>query len=61
MRPNDNRALTWDEVMLDLVKRTGYFRLDRHKNVNKCIKAHGRLARQLVDYLLSIRPCNPKG
>jgi integrase len=61
MRPNNNRALTWEEVTLDPVKRTGYFRLDRHKNVNKGIKAHGRIARRLVDYLLSIRPRNPKG
>ncbi len=32
MRPNNNRALTWGEVMLDPVKRTGYFRVDWHKN-----------------------------
>jgi hypothetical protein len=45
----------------DPVRRTGNFRLDRHKNVNKGIKAYGRLARQLVDYLLAIRPRNAKG
>jgi hypothetical protein len=29
MRRNDNRAVTFDEVTLDPVKRTSYFRLDR--------------------------------
>lgn len=61
MRPINNRALTWEEVTLDPVKRTGKFRLDRHKNVNRGINAYGRLARQLVDYLLSIRPRNARG
>lgn len=61
MRPINNRALTWQEVTLDPVRRTGNFRLDRHKNVNKGIKAYGRLARPLVEYLLSIRPPNARG
>ena len=61
MRPKNNRALTWEEVMLDPVKRTGSFRLNQHKNVNKGIRAYGRLARQLVDYLLAIRPRHARG
>jgi integrase len=61
MRPKNNRALTWEEVTLDPVRRTGSFRLNHHKNVNKGVKAYGRLARKLVDYLLAIRPRNARG
>lgn len=61
MRPKNNRALTWEEVTLDPVRRTGRFRLKQHKNVNKGVSAHGRLARRLVDYLLAIRPRNARG
>ncbi|HEV7241361.1 MAG TPA: hypothetical protein VGQ36_19165 [Thermoanaerobaculia bacterium] len=35
MRPNCNRFLTWEEVTLDLANRTGWYQLDKHKNVNK--------------------------
>lgn len=61
MRPKNNRALTWQEVTIDPQTRTGRFRLDQHKNVNKGIKARGSLAVELVDYLLSIRPANARG
>ena len=61
MRPKNNRALTWQEVTIDPQARTGRFRLDQHKNVNKGIKARGSLAVELVDYLLSIRPANARG
>jgi integrase len=61
MRPINNWALTWEEVTLDPVKGTGNFELDQHKNVNKGIRAYGRLARPLVDYLLTIRPRNARG
>lgn len=61
MRPKNNRALTWGEVTIDPQARTGWFKLDQHKNVNKGIKARGKLAAELVDYLLSIRPANARG
>jgi integrase len=61
MRPINNWALAWEEVTLDPVKGTGNFELDQHKNVNKGIRAYGRLARPLVDYLLAIRPRNARG
>jgi integrase len=35
------------------------YKLDQHKNVNKGIKAEGPLAKELVEYLLSIRPPDP--
>lgn len=61
MRPRCNRFLTWEEVTLDAANRTGWYQLDRHKNVNKGIKARGPLAAELVDYLASIRPLNASG
>jgi integrase len=61
MRPKNNKALTWEEVKIDLQTRTGWFKLDQHKNVNRGIKARGKLAKELVDYLLSIRPANARG
>lgn len=61
MRPKNNRALTWEEVTLDPERHIGSFRLDRHKNVNKGIKAYGRFARELAGYLLAIRPRNARG
>jgi integrase len=61
MRPKNNRALSWDEIVLDPLTRRGWFKLDQHKNVNKGIKARGGLAAPLVDYLLSIRPKNARG
>lgn len=61
MRPKNNKALTWEEVRIDPHTRTGWFKLDQHKNVNKGIKARGKLADKLVDYLLSIRPANARG
>jgi hypothetical protein len=51
----------WEEVTLDPATRTGWYRLDKHKNVNKGIKARGPLAAELVDYLASIRPPNASG
>jgi integrase len=56
MRPNNNFALMWEEVTLDPEKRTGFFRLQRHKNARKGIKARGPINRPLVEYLLAIRP-----
>jgi len=41
--------------------RTGWYQLDKHKNVNKGIKARGPLAAELVDYLASTRPPNASG
>ena len=62
MRPANNRHLDWEEITsLDPTLRRGTFKLNRHKNVNKGIKARGCLARELVDYLLSIRPANASG
>lgn len=61
MRPNNNFALTWDEITLDPVKRTGRFHLKRHKNARKGATAYGRLARKLVDHLLTIRPRVARG
>jgi integrase len=61
MRPKNNRALTWEEVPLDPVTRTGFFKLDQHKNVNKGIRAEGPVVRPLAEYLLSIRPRNAHG
>ena len=61
MRPKNNRALTWEEVTIDPASRTGFFKLSRHKNVNKGIKARGALAAELVDYLASIRPQKASG
>src|SRR4051794_3221959 len=37
---------------------TGWYKLDEHKNVNKGISAEGPLAKELVEYLLAIRPPN---
>ncbi|HEY4639705.1 MAG TPA: hypothetical protein VII75_00035 [Thermoanaerobaculia bacterium] len=51
----------WEEVTLDPTTLRGTFRLNRHKNVNKGIKARGCLARELVQCLLSIRPANASG
>lgn len=61
MRPRNNRALTWEEVTIDPETRTGFFKLDQHKNVNKGIKASGPLSRKVIDYLLAIRPANATG
>jgi integrase len=61
MRPRNNRALTWEEVTLDPVTRTGFFKLDQHKNVNKGIHAEGPIAQPLAEYLLAIRPRNARG
>jgi len=61
MRPKNNRALTWEEVTLDPVRRTGHFRLKQHKNASKGATAYGRLSRRLVDYLLAIRPRHARG
>ncbi|HXG59317.1 MAG TPA: hypothetical protein VNL91_09875 [Thermoanaerobaculia bacterium] len=61
MRPKNNRALTWEDLTIDPQGRTGRFKLDQHKNVNKGIEARGGLAAELVDYLLSIRPAHASG
>jgi hypothetical protein len=61
MRPKCNRFLTWEEVTLDPANRTGWYQLDKHKNVNKGIKARGPLAAELVDYIAAIRPANASG
>jgi hypothetical protein len=61
MRPENNRQLDWEEVTLDPVTMRGTFKLNQHKNVNKGIKARGPIARELVEYLLSIRPPNASG
>lgn len=61
MRPENNRCLDWDEITLDAAAMRGTFKLNQHKNVNKGIKARGPLARELVGYLLSIRPANASG
>ena len=61
MRPKNNRALEWEVLAIDTDSRTGFFKLNQHKNVNKGIKARGALAAELVDYLLSIRPPNACG
>lgn len=60
-RPTNNRHLDWEEITLDASTVRGTFKLNRHKNVNKGIKARGCLARELVLYLLSIRPANASG
>lgn len=61
MRPKNNRALTWEELTLDPVSRTGWFKLADHKNKRKGITARGALHPKLVDYLLKIRPANASG
>ena len=61
IRPGCNRALCWHEVTLDPDTLTGWYKLDKHKNVNKGIKARGPLAKELVEYLLAIRPPNASG
>jgi integrase len=61
MRPDNNRSLDWEEITLDAATMRGSFKLDQHKNVNKGIKARGPIARELVEYLLSIRPPNASG
>jgi integrase len=61
MRPKCNRFLTWEELTLDAANRSGWYQLDKHKNVNKGIKARGPLAAELVDYLATIRPPNGCG
>ena len=61
MRPENNRQLDWEEITLDPATMRGTFKLDQHKNVNKGIKARGPIARELVEYLLSIRPANASG
>jgi len=61
MRPDNNRSLDWEEITLDAATMRGTFKLDQHKNVNKGIKARGPIARELVEYLLSIRPANASG
>ena len=59
MRPDCNLNLGWHEVTLDAPTLTGWYKLDEHKNVNKGIDAEGPLAKELVEYLLAIRPPNP--
>jgi hypothetical protein len=61
MRPKNNRAPMWEEVRFDPETRTGWFKLDQHKNVNKGIKARRNLAAEFIAYLLSIRPANALG
>jgi hypothetical protein len=41
MRPKNNKALTWEAVRIDPQTRTGWFKLDQHKNVNKGSKRGG--------------------
>lgn len=48
-------------MRIDPHSRTGWFKLDQHENVNKGIKARGKLADKLVDYVLSIWPANAHG
>jgi integrase len=59
MRPKNNFALTWQELLFDCDHAT--FRLDVHKNVNKGIRAEGPIAEQLLRYLRSIHPGNASG
>jgi hypothetical protein len=47
MRPKNNRALMWHEVMLDPKTGTGTFELDQHKNVNK-----GRVPSPSVSFVI---------
>ncbi|MEO8381778.1 MAG: hypothetical protein ABI779_19105 [Acidobacteriota bacterium] len=61
MRPENNRQLDWEELTLDPAAMRGTFKLDQHKNVNKGIKARGPITRELMEYLLSIRPANASG
>jgi len=42
MRPNNNFALTWEEVTLDPDKRTGVFRLQRHKTRGRASRRAAR-------------------
>ncbi|PYQ31664.1 MAG: hypothetical protein DMF56_00725 [Acidobacteria bacterium] len=49
MRPHQQLGADVEEVTLDPLKGTGNFELDQHMNVNKGIRAYGRLARPLVD------------
>jgi hypothetical protein len=58
MRPDCNLHLRWDELTLDAATLTGWYKLDEHKNVNKGISAEGPLAKELVEFLLAIRPPN---
>lgn len=61
MRPKNNKALTWEEIKLDPVSRTGWFKLVDHKNRRKGVTARGALHPQLVDYLFRIRPPQASG
>lgn len=61
MRRDNNRSLDWEDIALDAATMRGTFKLDQHKNVNKGNKARGSIARELVEYLLSIRPANAVG
>jgi hypothetical protein len=61
MRPKNNKALTWEELTIDPVSRSGWFKLADHKNKRKGITARGALHPKLLDYLLSIRPANASG
>lgn len=47
-RPKCNRFLR-EEVTLDPANRTGWYQLDKHKNVNKGIKARGPQWDRLVE------------
>lgn len=56
-RPISNFGLTWDE----LDERCTRFRLRRHKNARRAIKAEGPIAEPLSRYLRAIRPENATG
>ena len=42
MRPNNNFALTWEEVTLDAEKRSGFFKLDRTKTQRRASRRAAR-------------------
>jgi integrase len=56
MRPENNFALKWSQIRLDVKDDAGRFRLDEHKNSSKGIEVEAALHPVLVRYLRQIAP-----
>lgn len=61
IRPSNNLALRWEDVVLHPREDRGSFHLRRHKNAKKGIVAEGALHPDLVRYFRSIRPARAAG
>jgi hypothetical protein len=59
MRPENNKALTWEEVKIDLQNRTGWFKLDQHKNVEPRHQS-ARQARERARRLPAVDPAGER-